>query len=173
MTQHWLHSQSVHSMHFLRAALPLSHPSHCWSGSRVLLWKNSCRVTRNMLLFIDRTPLAGTTHCVLQIGQRNAWPAPIWLWPRLLSRHSKQKLWRQGRTLGALNSLLQTGQWRKSLNPLFSASDVLPLTTAAIASFFKVVSTVLRVITTTRFNWWVFLALTCTGVNWIVVRALI
>jgi len=113
MAQHWLHIQSVHSMHFFRAARPLSQVSHSWSGSSVLLWKNSWRVTRKTLLFMARTPRGGTTHWVLQRGQRNAWPGPICDCARLDSRHSKQKLWRHGRSLGALNSLLQTGQWSK------------------------------------------------------------
>ena len=111
MAQHWLHIQSVHSMHFFLAARALSQVSHSWSGSNVLLWKNSCRVTRNTLLFMARMPRGGTTHWVLHSGQRNAWPGPICDCARLDSRHSKQKLCRHGSSLGALNSLLQTGQW--------------------------------------------------------------
>ena len=113
MAQHWLHIQSVHSMHFFLAARPLSQVSHSWSGSSVLLWKNSWSVTKNTLLFMARMPRGGTTHCVLQRGQRNAWPGPICDCDRLDSRHSKQKLWRHGSSLGALNSLVQTGQWSK------------------------------------------------------------
>ena len=110
MAQHWLHIQSVHSMHFFRAGRALSHVSHSWSGSSVLLWKNSCSVTRKTLLFMARTPRGGTTHWVLHSGQRNAWPGPICDWARLDSRHSKQKLCRHGNSLGALNSWLHTGQ---------------------------------------------------------------
>ena len=124
MAQHWLHIQSVHSMHFFLAGRPLSHVSHSWSGSSVLLWKNSCSVTTKTLLFMARTPRGGTTHCVLQSGQRNACPGPICDCARLDSRHSKQKLCRHGSSFGALNSLLQTGQRsRLSIDVDGSAAD--------------------------------------------------